>query len=533
MIKGITNTEDGRPIQRLAVSTKVAIGLPPDPAQGRKAPTKLDCFVFLRKSAAEQNKWEIDDKLTKAYGQKCKAFEIVLVDDELENVFPTRLAWFTASECKCHGDGQTATRRTAEHPDGQPWTPCGKACPDFERGDCKPSGDLRFMLAAFPQLGAVARIHTSSYRSIMQISSSLQQIQTITGGRLAGIRANLVVRPEKTSYLGKDEKRHSTTVFALNLEIQAEGIRELVSHMTDHARLFEHTRKLLGTGRVEVVEDDSVRAGEIQPEFYPDVSPVKFPTPEAEPEIIPPKRQPNMDVVCAECRKTNGHEATCIYANSTKCSSCNAPAGKAHATNCPERSRAESASPVASQTTAQPMQSVDTAPTSPGLETMLLQIHSVSAKDKPVKKNGKPTGEKQGYRVLSVMDQEGLEWSLYAWDEKHFEFLDRIRPKTNCIFQVKKSQSPRGDYYSLEHILEAGGLKFKDEESADSPEVSAARYKQHYEDLVRSHGLDPTAVHKGDPRYVLDEKDNVVDRETGEIYERKVSEVQGIPNLFK
>ena len=99
MIRGITNTEDGQPIQRLAVSTKVAIGLPPDPKQGRKAPMKLDCFVFLKKSQIEQNKWEIDQELTKAYGNKCKEFEIVLLDDDIENVFPTKLAWFTQSEC--------------------------------------------------------------------------------------------------------------------------------------------------------------------------------------------------------------------------------------------------------------------------------------------------------------------------------------------------------------------------------------------------------------------------------------------------
>src|ERR1035438_10424863 len=83
---------------------------------------KLDCFVFLKKSQVEQNKWEIDQELTKAYGNKCKEFEIVLLDDDIENVFPTKLAWFTQSECKCFGDGESATRRTPEHPDGQPWS---------------------------------------------------------------------------------------------------------------------------------------------------------------------------------------------------------------------------------------------------------------------------------------------------------------------------------------------------------------------------------------------------------------------------
>ena len=316
MIKGITNSDDGTPIQRLSVATKVAIGLPP--GDGRKAPTKLDHFVLLRKSQSAQNAWEVDPDLTKAYGTKCREIEIVLLDDDVENVFPTKLAWFTQSQCVCFGNGDIATRRTKEQPDGQPWTPCGKTCIDLEEGRCKPSADLRFMLAAFPKLGSIARIHTSSYRSIMQISSSIQQIQTITGGRLAGIRCKLVVRPEKTSYMGTDQKRHSTTIYALNLEIQAAGIQELVGRMTDHARLFEQTKKMLGTGRIEVIEEDNERAEEIAPEFYPaaNIAPVKFPEPDEteEVKVVEPTKQPNMDVRCGDCGGTNGHEKDCKYA---------------------------------------------------------------------------------------------------------------------------------------------------------------------------------------------------------------------------
>jgi hypothetical protein len=488
MIRGITHTEDGQQIQRLAVSTKVAIGLPPNPAEGKKAhPSKLDHFIFLRKSPAQQNAWELDDKLMKAYGTKCKEFEIVLLDDEIENVFPTKLAWFTQSECKCFGDGESATRRTAEHPEGQPWSPCGKACPDLENGSCKPAADLRFMLAAFPQLGAVARIHTSSYRSIMQISSSLQQIQTITGGRLAGIRAKLVVRPEKTSYMGADQKRHSTTVFALNLEIQAAGIKELVTHMTDHARLFEHTRKLLGTGRIEVIEDDSARAGEITPEFYPEVSPPKFPTAEeagqADPEIIPPIKQANMDVMCQECRQVNGHKPDCFHATqsvtgkSDQCQDCKAfgghlPSCKHHAAwkaslGQPATAKpsgqtaiapAEAAQPQTTAAATETAKPADQAPA--GLETMTLVVMGVAPKEKAAMKGRNPTGEKQQYRILTVVSKGDLQWALYAWDPKHFEFLDPIPSGTKCEFQTKKTKS---GYYQLEHILDTGGLKFKDD----------------------------------------------------------------------
>jgi len=270
MIYGITNDADGRVIQRLSVSTKVAIGLPP--SGDKNYPSKLDHFVFLRKplDSKKGTEWEIDPELAKHYGPNPRAVEIILLDDELENVFPTKMAWWITSQCKCWGNGEVATRRTERAPEGEPWRPCGQSCIDLQEGRCKPSGDLRFMLADFPRLGAVARIHTSSYRSIGQIHSSLQQVQTITGGRLAGIRATLAVRPEKSSF--EDPKngnqRKSTTIFALSLEMKAGGIQQLVDRMTETARLFEQTRKQLG-GRIEVIEDDDDRAPEIQPEFYP------------------------------------------------------------------------------------------------------------------------------------------------------------------------------------------------------------------------------------------------------------------------
>lgn len=283
MIYGLTHTQEGTPIQRLSVSTKIAVGLPPSKAQNRKAPVKLDYFLFLRRTNATTTPeagWEPDPELTKFYEKKTNSktpreIEIVLLDDEMEEVFPSKLAWWKATQCHCWGDGLNATRRTEKHPEGEQWSPdadgtvrCGKDCPDLKEKRCKPSGDLRFMLADFPQLGAISRIHTTSYRSVMQIHSALMQVRTITGGRLSGIRASLVVRAEKTSYLGNDNARHSTVVPILSLEIKSDGLQKMVDKMIEGATVFQQTRKLLGS-HVQVVEDDEqVLAGELEPEFY-------------------------------------------------------------------------------------------------------------------------------------------------------------------------------------------------------------------------------------------------------------------------
>jgi hypothetical protein len=269
-IVGITVNERGESLQRLAITTKVAIGEVIKTGE-KTRPHKLDHFVFLRKSNSFE--WEPDPELATHFGAQCREFWIVLLDDELENVFRTEFAWWTKTEKKCWGDGREATRRTEKHPEGEPWTPCGDTCPDLAKRLCKPSGDLYFVLADFPKLGSVCRLHTTSYRSIRQIYSALEQIRTVTGGRLAGIRCKLVVRPEKASYLDVAErKKKSTTVYALNLELSAEDMRQLVAKMTSYANLFAQTRLALGEGhRVEYEEEpETERSEDVAREFYPE-----------------------------------------------------------------------------------------------------------------------------------------------------------------------------------------------------------------------------------------------------------------------
>jgi len=279
-IFGLTVTETGEAIQRLAVTTKVAIGEVKKSQNGASYPSKLDHFVFLRKS--NKLEWELDPELMKHFGEGCRTFPIILLDDEIENVFRTEYAWWSKTEKKCAGDGKKAIRRTEANPDGESWTPCGDECPELDKNICKPSGDLYFILADFPRLGAVCRLHTTSYRSIRQIHSAIEQIRTVTGGRLAGIRCQLVVRPEKAAYFDEKKKQKvSTTIYALNIELSAQGMQKLISTMTENAKLFEQTKKLLGDGRkVEyVVEDEPEveRAPDVKQEFYPaeDIAPAE------------------------------------------------------------------------------------------------------------------------------------------------------------------------------------------------------------------------------------------------------------------
>jgi hypothetical protein len=292
-ILGVTNDERGLSMQRLPVTTKVSIGTPPN--ANKKYPSRLDHFQFLEKAMVDgEGVWVPDAAVTAAmvaeYGEKPTQIGIILLDDDPEKVFKTSLAWWKATEWHCRGslvqieDGRfamQAERRTQKHLEGEPWpgnykyadgtlkgqscAPCGEGCPDLEEGKCKPSGDLYFILEKFPRLGGVCRIHTTSWRSIRNISNGLQQIRSLLGGRLAGIRCALRVAPEKIVYEGDGGKK-SSTGYILSIDLSAEDLPKLIGKATEFARLVADTKKMLG-GTVIVEEEDN--AAEIAAEFYP------------------------------------------------------------------------------------------------------------------------------------------------------------------------------------------------------------------------------------------------------------------------
>jgi Recombination directionality factor-like len=300
-ILGLTHDENGTALEKLPVTIKVAIGEGPEPGNGNSHPRRLDHFVFKRKSLRGQDVvWEPAPDISKAHGEKPTELGIIFLNDDPREVLRTEYAWWAPSGCKCHGelvqisngDGirfeMQATRRTQKHPEGEPWPgnykyidgprkgqpveSCGDGCPDLERGDCKPSGDLYFILEKFPTLGAISRLHTSSYRSIRNLSNGLMQIRRLNGGHLSGIKAILKASPEKISYSDRDGTRHTSVAYILSLEIGGTDLRTLVANMTEPARLLSEGRPTIELSRgVQYVvhETEGDRSKEIAGEFYP------------------------------------------------------------------------------------------------------------------------------------------------------------------------------------------------------------------------------------------------------------------------
>jgi hypothetical protein len=296
-IVGLTHDKAGNVQLRRTVTVKVAIGLAPGMAGENKAPVKLDHFVLLKKSQHGQGRdarmeWLPDEEKMKKYGGKPRELWIVLLDDDPDVVFRTEYAWWVKTGKCCWGNGETATRRTEKNPQGEAWTPCAnQGCPDIDSATkrCKPSGDLYFMLADYPALGTICRLHTSSYQSIREIRSALEDLRTVTGGRLLGLKVKLFVRPERNVFDGPNGKQTGTK-FVLGLQLAAEDLPKLMGSVAETAMMFQGVRKLLG-GRSVEIEDDDERAEEIAEEFNPGSAEDELVQIHGA-EVIPPAREP-------------------------------------------------------------------------------------------------------------------------------------------------------------------------------------------------------------------------------------------------
>jgi hypothetical protein len=338
-ILGLTHDEKGTALEKLPVTMKVAIGEGPEPGSENGHPRKLDHFVFKRKTLRGQDVvWVPASDIAEAHGEKPTELGVIFLNDDPREVFRTEYALWTPGGCKCrgelvqitNGDGSRfemqATRRTPKHPEGEAWPgnykyvdgpnkaqpvePCGDGCPDLEWGDCRPSGDLYFILEKFPMFGAICRLHTSSYRSVRNLSNGLMQIRRLNGGRLTGIKAILKATPERISYSDRDGTRHTSVAYILSLEIGATNLRALVANMTEPVRLLGEGRAALDLSRgfqYVVRETDAERAEEIAGEFYPKVEAAAEEP--VEPAIGQSERDEQLARICELARRLGFNDA--------------------------------------------------------------------------------------------------------------------------------------------------------------------------------------------------------------------------------
>lgn len=300
-ILGLTHDESGEALEKLPVTIKVAIGEGPKSDDPSSSPRALFHFVFKRKTICGQSVlWEPAPDVAEVFGDKPTELAVIFLHDDPREVCPSEYAFWTRKGRLCHGElmqiaegselryEMRATRRTAEHPEGELWPGgrkyldgpkegqpvegCGEGCPELESGRCGPSADLYFILEQFPSLGAICRLHTGSKTSVPNLSNAVAQLHAWRGGRLKWVKAILRVSPEIRWHPGPFGEWESSIVPILSLEIGGTTLASLATEMGEPTKLLPIAPAgCAGRPHLPFVvrESETERAAEIAEEFYP------------------------------------------------------------------------------------------------------------------------------------------------------------------------------------------------------------------------------------------------------------------------
>ena len=200
-----------------------------------KYPRKISFFTFSRSVMTEEGETFVPDfAAIEANGPTPTEIDIILFDD---NPFTGSFQMWSTTEKKCQGDGINALRVLSMAPPeiqkelaGEKYFPIVEGC--WTRGcqyanqpkGCKPSGDLKFQLASSIRLGGTAYFHTTGFRSISQIFSSLERIKMLTRGRMVGLPLKATLKGYKVKPAGAEK---SSTQYGVSLELRAEDMEKL------------------------------------------------------------------------------------------------------------------------------------------------------------------------------------------------------------------------------------------------------------------------------------------------------------------
>lgn len=259
-------------------------------------PRKLGYFTFTR-AVTQQDGSEVmepDFDAIEAHGPTPREIDVVFLDD---NPFDGAYQMWSTSQLKCRGDGVIAERvlemaatdqekalADLARKNGQKYFPIINGCAlngcsyqnEVVKGNktypspCKPGGDLKFQLANNIRVGGTAYFHTTAYKSISWIFSSLERIKALTGGRVAGIPLKMVLRPYKTSHNGQ-----AATQYGVRVEFRAQDIQAVRKNLIEQAWKFRElaVAPLPSTGPQRYLaapgDETPAQAQAMADEYYP------------------------------------------------------------------------------------------------------------------------------------------------------------------------------------------------------------------------------------------------------------------------
>jgi len=228
MIKGLSE------IRRLPRIGKIRLGVKNKNQQGVQYPSAVDYFVFEEKGTPK----EVLQKVKELYGERPQRLIIKFFSNDLEQIFPQFLKYYSKNQLICKGDGEIARRQ--ENGEIVEIKCPYKDCPYYQQKLCRPIAHLKFYLEGIP--GGFFQIDTSSTNSIINLNTKIEQLKIIHGN-ITNIPLELTLVPIQVQVKGdKDAKSFNKTVYILDIhEPNGTLAKNLINEPSNKNRTVETT----------------------------------------------------------------------------------------------------------------------------------------------------------------------------------------------------------------------------------------------------------------------------------------------------
>lgn len=269
-----------------------------------RLPMKIDHFLITTMNRDKGGQLIVDTALMEQLARdgyadddgKIRRIPIQLLSDDLEDVMQAAYVYYRGKKCAMRSDGKTETWFVnpkklddwLKVPVERPFSP---ETPKWADAKGNPLVKLHTTLnvvirSAGSKFGGVHRFRTTSRISAEQLYGCMTHLTHLTGGVLAGLPLEMVVRPMQVSPDGK-----TTTVYVVHVQLAGPDIKQIQQQALDQMKfrltyqremgksLIEYKRLLASPGH----ESDPREVADVNEEFQPETV-----TERVEPDVSDP-----------------------------------------------------------------------------------------------------------------------------------------------------------------------------------------------------------------------------------------------------